>query len=147
MKKLLLVSFILLISCLAYGQDEHFSALNGVEITLEKITSSPKVVLFLWTTWCPYCRKEIERLSTDFSDTSKNIDFYSVNIGESRATVEQFAKKAKLTAQITEGILLDPSGVLAQKYSVIGIPTFIVLKNGKIVYSDHHLDQEILNNL
>jgi thiol-disulfide isomerase/thioredoxin len=138
---------VFLLSLPAYAQSGKFFALSGKEVTLEQVTTSPKVILFLWTTWCPYCRKEIARLESDFPNIAKGTEFYSVNIAENRSTVEEFVKKTNLSAKVANGILLDSEGRLAQTYSVVGIPTFLVLKKGKVVYSDHVLDQETLNNL
>ncbi|MDD5584259.1 MAG: TlpA disulfide reductase family protein [Candidatus Omnitrophica bacterium] len=147
MRKIFLAISILAIASCAYAQNDGFYTLSGKEVTLEKITTAPKAVLFLWTTWCPYCRREIARLDTDFPNIANEENFYSVNISERRSTVEAFIKKMNLPAKITDGILLDPEGKLANKYSVVSIPVFLVLKNGKIVYREHFLDQETLNNL
>ena len=133
-------------SCAMPAQGEMFYTLMGNEVSLDAIESSPKAVVFLWTTWCPHCRKELSRLNQ--SDISyKDVSFYYVDIGESKSTVEGYAKSFNLKQSIKEKILLDRAGLLAAKYSVVGIPTFIFLKKGKLVYKSSYISKGILEEV
>ncbi|MFH1875829.1 MAG: TlpA disulfide reductase family protein [Candidatus Omnitrophota bacterium] len=142
-----ILAAITIMSACAQGASDpgqvSFPALNGVAVTLQQITESPRAVLFVWTTWCPYCRKEISHLNNEFSDYG-SIDFYYVNSGESRATVQKFVTKQKLAPHVTDRIILDRENILTNKYSVVGIPTFLILEKGKVIYRSHHMTKETI---
>ena len=102
---------------------------NGETVRLDDFHG--KVVLLdFWAIWCNPCRRsipELKRLRKSFPEDAFTI--VSINIGEEAEKVKGFA--------LSEGmewiVLLDERGLVANKYGVKMIPTFILLdKNGRI---------------
>src|SRR5690554_730160 len=77
------------------------------------------VVLNLWATWCPPCRREmpvLEQAQTAFPDVA----FVLLNEGESAQQVLDFLKSENLT--LTD-VLLDPSSEAMRTMKTGGLPT------------------------
>ena len=89
------------------------------------------LLLFFWTTWCPYCRTEIKMLDRMAPKMQKDgIEAFAVNVGEPVNKVLKFVGNNMLTLRV----LLDRDGIAADNYDVIGVPTYIILdKTGKVV--------------
>lgn len=119
---------------MAIAKDFTLQNLSGDKLTLSALRGE-KVVLMFWATWCPYCRqslKDFEAKNQEFLDA--NIKLLAINIGESRARAEGFAKKLGLTFSI----LLDSDQSVARSYDVVGIPTVILISKDGIIVSDEN---------
>ena len=110
--------------------------LNGKAVNLSNYKGKP-AIMFFWTTWCPYCRKEIKALNQLYPQLKKEgITVFAVNIGESDYKVKRFFKDYLLNFNV----LLDKEAKLADKYNVIGVPTYILLdKTGQLVSQENKL--------
>ena len=108
--------------------------------------SSPKAILFVWTTWCSYCREEIQRLTKKCTFLD-DINFFYVNVGEKTSKVQAFSKKVGFLSCIKSKIILDEEGFFAKKFSVYALPTFVFLKNGKAVHKSYFMDDELLKSI
>ena len=84
------------------------------------------VVLNMWATWCPPCRKEmpsINRLQQQLGGDK----FAVVTIATGRNTLAGIRKFFD-TASITDlPILLDPSQSMARSMGVLGLPVTVIL--------------------
>jgi peroxiredoxin len=98
--------------------------------SLKELIKGKKSIVFFWATWCPYCRKEIAAISKNMPDIQKKgIQFVFVNVGEAPNKVRSFLEKNKIEADV----FLDENSTVAEKYRVVGLPTFVyVNKNGVI---------------
>jgi peroxiredoxin len=112
--------------------------LGGQTVNLSSYTGKP-VVLFFWTTWCPYCRQELKKLNQQYSQiTKEGIIILGVNVNEPDYKVQRFFKDYQLNLKI----LLDKNGSLADKYGLIGVPTYIFLdKTGKVISQAHNFPE------
>jgi len=118
--------------------------LNGQTVSLASYSGRP-VILFFWTTWCPYCRAELKILNQQSSMMLKEgIVVIGVNVSESQRKVQKFFKGYALNFKI----LLDQDGLLADKYDLMGVPTYVFLdKNQAVISQAHSLPKDYKNLL
>lgn len=106
-------------------RDEHsaeladitLSTLDGKPTQLRSFAGKP-VVLNLWATWCPPCRREMPVLSAAQAE-HENVHFVFANQNEAAVDVRRFLTAQRLPI---ENVLLD-EGLLATEYGAPGLPT------------------------
>ena len=101
------------------------------EYALSSYKNKQSVMLFFFTTWCPFCRKELSKLNGRYLDlVSQGLELFAIDVGESSEKVDKFAKSYSLAFKI----LLDKDTSVAQAYEILGVPTYILIdKKGHIV--------------
>ena len=77
------------------------------------------VVINLWATWCPPCRREMPALVAA-QVANPGVDFVFLNVGEDAATVEHYLKQAGVAPR---NVLLDRKLAAARSLNVGGYPT------------------------
>lgn len=94
------------------------ATLAGETMRLPPVQGKP-VVVNLWATWCPPCRREMPTLARAQADHSE-VEFLFANQGESEDAV-----KAYLAAQglVLGNVLLDSTTALARQSNSPGLPT------------------------
>lgn len=103
--------------------------LAGREVSLASLAGRPMVVN-LWATWCPPCRREMPVLR-DAQQANPDIVFVFANQGESPETIGRYLDAEKLSLQ---NVLIDTGGVAARALGSIALPsTFFYDRNGKHV--------------
>ena len=114
--------------------------LNGNKVSLYEYKGNKPVILFFWATWCPHCRSGIEILKNMHGKLSADgIEILAINIGESKEKVMKFANSMGLKFKI----LLDLDSSLASVYSVMGIPTYLIIdKEGYITFRGHYMPED-----
>jgi len=116
------------------------------KITALKDLKGKGVILFFFTTWCPYCRQKLPLLAKQYQKyQSDGFELLVTDVGESKAKVSSFAAKEHLPFDI----LLDVDMKASEAYGVLGVPTFILIsKDGLVVYEGNEMPsnyQELLN--
>lgn len=113
--------------------------------SMKELIKGKKAIIFFWATWCPYCRKEMTVISKNMPYIQKKgIQFVFVNVGEAPNKVSSFLEKNKIEADV----FLDENSTVAEKYRVIGLPTFVyVNKNGVINQIENALVDDYENVL
>lgn len=103
--------------------------LQGEQVSLDDYRGKTVIVNF-WTTTCPYCIKEMPDFQKIYSER-KDTDFtiLAVNIGESKATVNNFMKKNNYTFPV----VFDKKGEVSYMYNITGVPTSIIIDGEGIV--------------
>ncbi len=95
-----------------------------------------KIIVFFWSVRCYYCVKEIERLKKFQPKIKKDgWKIVSINVGDSKSTVESFIRRHKIDFQV----LLDSDLKMSMKYGIYGVPTFFFLdKKHDVEYVDNY---------
>ncbi len=135
--RVILIFLVLGLFNAACAADIILNDLNGKTVNLSSYSEGKPAVLFFWTTWCRFCRKEIETLNRMYPQMKKEgINVFAVNIGEPNYTVQKFVMSKALGFRV----LLDKDGLAADKYNVIGVPTYIFMdKSGRVISDGHTL--------
>ena len=118
---------------------------QGNKIKLADYRNKQSILLFFWTTWCPFCREELKSLNggryTDL--TKKGWKIMVIDVGEGASQVNNFIKKNPLVFSV----LLDTDSSVSYIYDVLGVPTYVLIdKTGSIVFqaNEFPLDYENL---
>ncbi|MCW2292357.1 thiol-disulfide isomerase/thioredoxin [Pseudomonas sp. BIGb0408] len=98
--------------------DLSFRNEQGERVTLRDFAGKPLVVN-LWATWCPPCRREMPVMAKAQRELS-GTTFLFVNQGESDAVVARFFATEGLGLA---NVLLDPGGQLGQHVGSGALPT------------------------
>lgn len=98
------------------------------------------VILFFWTTWCPYCREELKILKDLYPEfLVDGWELFAINVGEPANRVDNFAKSYSLPFKI----LLDITTSVAKSFYVLGVPTYVFVdKNGYIMLTEHYFPHD-----
>lgn len=111
--------------------DFSLDSLDGESVQLSQLRGQV-VLINLWTTWCPPCRKEmpaIQRLHDKYAE--KGLTILSVNATnqDSRASAEEYIRESGLTFTV----LMDVDGSVSRAYQLQALPTtFFIDRDGII---------------
>lgn len=90
------------------------------------------VVLNLWATWCPPCRREMPMM-VDLAQNTPEIEFIFANQGDTAELINRFLTDENLPR---DGMLRDPQQNLMEKTGAIGLPSTLVFDGqGRLVAS------------
>ena len=109
--------------------DFQLPNLDYEPISLNELRGKP-VVLNFWATWCPACIDEmpyLQEIHEEYSD--EGLMLLAIDVGESPSQVEKFMQSNNLSLPV----LLDTSGVVAQKYSILNIPTTFFIDGDGVI--------------
>lgn len=91
--------------------------------TADDLHGRGPVLVMLWATWCPSCRRTMPRLR-EAAPRHPGIRIVYLNQGETRAEVQAYANEHALPA---EDVLLDPALHWGQAAGAVGYPTLLLL--------------------
>ncbi len=111
--------------------DAVLTDMQGKELTLSDYKGKP-VVVNLWATWCPPCRREMPVLQ-HAQQTNQDVHFVFVNQGEDNAEVAYFIEQHQLQLN---NVVLDLGGAVGKAVSSRALPTTLFYDaNGTLVNS------------
>ncbi|MEH6388387.1 MULTISPECIES: TlpA disulfide reductase family protein [Pseudomonas] len=91
---------------------------QGAPVALDDYIGKP-LVINLWATWCPPCRREMPVLA-DAQHNEPELTFLFVNQGEGERIIGEFLASEGLGL---DNVLLDTGGQLGQKIGSAALPT------------------------
>jgi len=100
------------------------------------------VVINLWATWCPPCRRELPMLAT-VAEQRSDVVFVFASQGETAAHVSQYLADNNISL---EHVLIDTNGQLAQHYSTLGLPVTLFIGTDGLLGHTHvgEISREVL---
>ena len=117
--------------------DVILKSMNGKPTAVTDYASNGKTtVISFWATWCTPCKKELDAIHKKYAEWQEqyNMELIAVTIDDQRSLPR--AKQMVAQKKWDYTILSDVKQDFQQAMNVRTIPhTFIVDKNGKIVYS------------
>jgi len=93
---------------------------DGRVLALSELKGRP-VVLNVWASWCPPCRRELPLL-LEYARRYPQVAFVFVDNGESPETVRAFLKRSRL--QLPR-LAIDTEGRLVRRLRVVALPTTV----------------------
>jgi thiol-disulfide isomerase/thioredoxin len=113
----------------------QLTRLEGDPIQLSTLAGRP-IVVNLWATWCPPCRREMPALA-EGERAHPDVTFVFVNQGEAEADVRNYLRSESLQLQ---NVVLDPFSAVAQATGARGLPTTLFFdRDGRLV--DTHVGE------
>lgn len=118
--------------------------LNGNKVSLSDFKGKP-VILFFWTTRCPYCRKDLKTLNDIHPRLAEDgRELLTIDVGEPNSRVKNFVERESLNFKV----LLDMDAEVAYSYDVLGVPTYVFVdKDRHIVFKGHYFSQDKYKDL
>lgn len=119
--------------------------LNGKEFKIAE--QKGKVVLvYLWATWCPYCRLELKFIEEEIWQKLKDSPNF-VLLAIAREETDDLINKYRKTYDITLPMAADPNGDIFNLFGNRGVPrSYLINPEGKIIAQTLGLDEdEIIN--
>jgi len=113
----------------------ELATLDGQPATLDTLSGRP-MVLNLWATWCPPCRREMPVLA-DAQRRYPAVAFVLANQGEDSGTIREYLDAAGLEP---DHVLLDPHSQAMLETGTRGLPTTLFFNaDGRLV--DTHMGE------
>lgn len=97
------------------------------DVELKQFAKGPLVVN-VWATWCPPCRRELPALLSA-AERNQDVRFLLVNQAESPETVRQFMQREGLTDQY---VLYDANSSLSKALRLVGVPVTLFFMDGSL---------------
>lgn len=134
--RLLIFSFIVLLSSHIKAQDLHFQLKNLENKTqnFNQVKGSSITVFDFWATWCKPCVQLIPKLN-DLQDeySESGVSIVGVNIDDPRSVNK--VKPFTSSLGVKYPILLDTDQKLSEQLNVSAVPTLVIVDNqGAIVW-------------
>ena len=127
--------------------------MDGEQHTLDDYRGKV-IMLNLWATWCPPCRREIPSMESIFQDL-KDKGFVVLAVNQFETPDHVFAYMGQLSVYPTFPVLFDRDSKVSELYGVKGLPTTLLInKQGQVAYRalggrdfDHPRVRAIVNQL
>ena len=112
------------------------TTLAGEPADLAKLAAGKPIVINLWASWCPPCRREMPVLAAAQKQET-GVRFVFVNQGENGTSAQRYFTAAGLDIA---NVLLDPGDGIGHEVGSMGLPTTLFYDaNGRLI--DTHLGE------
>jgi len=113
---------------------QAFANLEGKELALTEFQGKP-LIINLWATWCPPCRREMPMLESFEKDD--RVQLIMINQGESPVAVDQFLRSQNFNFS---RVLIDTHQEAGQLFKAPGLPATLFY-NAKGEQVDRHFGE------
>lgn len=126
--------------CKIQAPDFQLQDLNQKTFTLSSYKGKRPVVLFFWTTRCPFCISELRMLRDMYPEMVKRgWELLAIDVGEYAYRIDRYARKHALNFKV----LLDIDADVARDYDILGVPTYVfVNKKGCVAFMHNYFSEE-----
>lgn len=97
---------------------------DGNAVSLDSLKGKP-LVLNVWATWCPPCRREMPMMA-EAAKANPDVQFVFVDQGEGAEVVRTFLTKLQVPMA---NVWLDPEQLVSRSYRIVGLPTTVFFDN------------------
>ncbi|MBI3525975.1 MAG: TlpA family protein disulfide reductase [Betaproteobacteria bacterium] len=109
------------------------TTLSGAPVMLPALAEGKPMVVNLWASWCPPCRREMPVLAAA-QHREAGIRFVFVNQGESTANAASYLSAAQFDLA---NVLLDPGTRLGHELGAMALPTTLFYDAGGRLVDSH----------
>lgn len=106
--------------------------IDGQPVALQDLAGKP-LVINLWATWCPPCRREMPVLAAA-QQANPQMRFVFVNQGEGQTLVDKYLSEEQLSLH---NVLLDTGGRLGQAVGSLSLPTTLFYSADGALKNNH----------
>ncbi|MBN6189457.1 TlpA family protein disulfide reductase [Aneurinibacillus sp. BA2021] len=112
--------------------DFTLDTLDGKTIRLSGLRGKT-VIVNIWATWCPPCRKEIPDMVAFYEKAKhENVEILAVNLTETESSVPN-VKRFVEGMEMQFPVLLDKKSKVAHLYQATVVPTSIIINKDGII--------------
>lgn len=128
-------SLVLMQQAVVQLPDIELTRMEGASVRLSNMTGQP-MVMNLWATWCPPCRREMPVLAAS-QVANPHVTFVFANQGEGNQVVRSYLAEVGLRL---DNVVLDPFSSVSQATGARGFPTTLFFgSDGRLV--DVHMGE------
>ena len=128
-------------SALRFGTDPTLSDLDaialltpqGTSVSLSTLAGGKPMVVNLWASWCPPCRREMPVLAAA-QQSRPDVSFVFANQGEDLFTLQRYLDADKL---VLGNVVLDLRKGLGQKFGSMALPATLFYDAGGRLVATH----------
>lgn len=110
----------------------RITTLDGRSVAVADFKGRP-VVINLWASWCPPCRREMPLLARQAA-ARDDVSFLFINQGEPRVTISRYLNREGLALG---NVLLDMAAAVSRHYAAPGLPVTLFLRQDGTLNSMH----------
>ncbi|HNX81091.1 MAG TPA: TlpA disulfide reductase family protein [Candidatus Omnitrophota bacterium] len=127
------------------ASDFTLQDINQDMFSLSALQGKKPVLLFFWTTWCPFCQKELQIMSDMYPKLYKDgLEVWSIDVGEMPDKVRDTVSSLHLSFRV----LLDKDSAVSNSFKLIGVPTYVLVdQNGQVIFQDNFLPSDYKDRL
>ena len=141
MKKLYLL--LLLFCCFSYSQQNvpniKTTSIDGKTVSIQSaFVEKDKLYIFsFWATWCSPCIQELDAINDVYEDWKKKLNLELIAVSTDDSRTQKRVKPLVNGKGWNYMILLDTNQEFKRSLGISNIPYLIVIKNGKIVFTEN----------
>jgi len=125
--------------------DLELKDLAGQTVKLSSFRGKSPVLLVFWTTWCPYCTKQIPNINQlEDAFGPDELAVLAINSGESRSEVAGHVQRTGMRYRV----LLDKDDQAIEAYGVTGFPYMVLIsREGNIAGVDYGVTSRLVDKI